>query len=202
MEQIPAAPSSAVRVYRAWPFYDRTEVTVIGIGRKVPRVRMPVLLQGTLRYLALDHFEGRWALLCFPARLTYEEARFLTRGAGLPSSAGEHLFVLAVSSDPMLLHEQWALDLSCESTALLIDPLKRLHREFGVPLQRPTRCQSFVIGPCGRLEFLMVHQLKGQGISTLAEILDAAMTCYQKRPTNTSAFSQKGVSYANRSSKR
>jgi hypothetical protein len=168
----------------------------------MPPLRIPALLKGTLRYLGLNHFEGRWTLLCFPARLTVEEAQFLTSRSGIPSAGCEHVYVLAVSSDPMLLHQRWALDLSGGSTVFLIDPLKRLHRQLGVTRQWPTRCQSFVISPCGRLEFLMVHQLKGQGIGTLAEILHAGMTCYQTRPANNSAFSQKGVCYANRPAKR
>jgi len=180
------------------------EVTVVAIGRKVPSLRMPALFKGTLQYVGLDHFEDKWILLCFPARLTLEEASFLNREVCFAPPTLEQATLLAVGSDPTLLHQPWALNVSGGSTVLLIDPLKRLHREFGVSVQMPTRCQSFVISPQSTLEFLMVHDLNGRGISTLAEILQAGVTCYrrQKRRPNNSSLSRQGVRYANRPSKR
>jgi alkyl hydroperoxide reductase subunit AhpC len=149
---------------------------MVRIGKKVPSFRVPALTEDGLRYVTLGRFKDRWVLLCFLPLLTRTEAVFLQHQPSFPTFASNEASLIAVSPDPALFYECWTRQMKSSGLVLFIDPLHRLHRAFGIKPRAVMRCQSFVIDPEGMLQFLMVHDLKGDGISALSEILNAGLT--------------------------
>ncbi len=146
------------------------------IGDHVPFCRIPALVQGALQYVELGQFKPRWVLLCFLPRLTQVEAAILHRQADFGFVAESEVSLVAVGPDTTILHESWTRQIR-QRLVILADPLYRLHRAFGIePATESRRCQSFVIDPEGILQFLMVHDLNGCGVSALAEIFKAGLT--------------------------
>ncbi len=147
------------------------------IGDHVPFCRIPALVEGGLQYVELGQFRPRWVLLCFLPRLTQVEATILHRQAAFGFLAESEVSLVAVGPETTILHESWTRQIGGLRLVILADPLCRLHRTFGVePATASRRCQSFVIDPEGILQFLMVHDLNGCGISALAEIFKAGLT--------------------------
>jgi alkyl hydroperoxide reductase subunit AhpC len=150
---------------------------MVRIGKRVPSFRAPALTEEGLRYVKLGQFNDRWALLCFLPRLSYTEAVFLYRQASFGITEKKEACLVAVSPQTALFYETWTHEMRSSGLVLLIDPLHRLHRAFGIdPALALPRCQSFVIDPEGILQFLMVHDLTGDGISAFAEILKAGLS--------------------------
>ncbi|WP_447977670.1 hypothetical protein [Candidatus Nitrospira bockiana] len=150
---------------------------MIRVGSRPPLVRIPALAGGTLRYVALHEFRHRWVLLCFLPQLTLADALRIAGQAGFGPSAESSADLIAVGDDGALLTEDWAHHAALRDLVLGADPIGRLHRAFGVAWgTAPRRCHSFVIDPEGMLQFFMVHELRGHGLGTLAEILKAGFT--------------------------
>lgn len=147
------------------------------IGDHVPFCRIPASIEGVLRFVHLGQFRPRWLLLCFLPRLTQVEAAILHRQAAFGFIAESEVSLVAVGPDTTILHESWTRKIGGMRLVILADPLHRLHRAFGIePATASRRCQSFVIDPEGILQFLMVHDLNGCGVSALAEIFKAGLT--------------------------
>jgi alkyl hydroperoxide reductase subunit AhpC len=146
------------------------------IGDHVPSCRIPALVEGALQYVELGQFKPRWVLLCFLPRLTQVEASILHQQADFGFMAESEVSLVAVGPETTILHESWTRRISDLRLVMLADPLHRLHRAFGIePATTSRRCQSFVIDPGGILQFLMVHDLNGCGVSALAEIFKAGL---------------------------
>ena len=104
---------------------------MVRIGKRAPCFRVPAVITGHLTYLALGQFKSRWVFLCFPPRLTPEEAAFLDRQTALGSLAENDACLIAVGQDESVLHESWARHAACR-LIMLVDPLGRLRRAFGI----------------------------------------------------------------------
>lgn len=150
------------------------------IGQRAPRFRVPALRDRALTYLDSAALHGRWVVLCCLPRLSLVEATIVDRQGAAFTCYGADF--LAVAPEDHALRRPWLGRLGALRAPLLVDPLRRLHRAYGLaPDQTLTRCRTFLIDPDGLLRFHLVHDLIGRGLSAVTEIL----RLFQHRQTAT-----------------
>lgn len=143
---------------------------MLHIGQRAPRFRVPALRDGALTYLDSAGLHGRWVVLCCLPRLSPVEATIVARQAETFARYGAEL--LAVAPEDDALRRPWLSRLGLLSVPILVDPVRRLRRAYGlIPDQVSTRCRTFLIDPDGLLRFHLVHDLNGRGLSAVTEIL-------------------------------
>jgi alkyl hydroperoxide reductase subunit AhpC len=143
------------------------------IGERAPCFWFPALVEGNLTYIEFASFRGRWVALCFLASLGLIESVFLDRRT--EAFAREGAALLAVVPDDRALRRPWCSQFGKLPIPLLTDPLKRLHRAYGmVASQHQGRCRSFLIDPNGIIRFHLVHDLNGRDMDALLEIIGAS----------------------------
>jgi hypothetical protein len=140
-------------------------------------MRVPALLKGKLILLDLGSLQGRWGMVCCLPPFEFGEAVFLNQYHRTVQKEGAVLLGMLSSADPILdlrLPKAKALGIP-----LLADPLRRLHRIFGLP-GRPSanRCQSFIFDSQGVIRYHLVHLLNWRGLSFLLEILKHCQELY------------------------
>ena len=143
----------------------------------IPRMRVPALLKGKFILLDLGSLQGRWGMVCCLPQFDFGEAVFLNQYHRTVQKEGAVLLGMLSSADPILdprLPKAKALGIP-----LLADPLRRLHRIFGLP-GRPSanRCQSFIFDSRGVIRYHLVHLLNWRGMSFLLEILKHCQELY------------------------
>jgi alkyl hydroperoxide reductase subunit AhpC len=136
----------------------------------LPNFQVPALVERDLIYLDSRQFAGRWIALCFLPYVGLVEAAFLDHKAEAFGQVGAALLIVCSGARP--LQRLWSDRTVKPRTPLLADPLGRLHRSFGVPVNRmPARCQTFLIDPAGVVRFPLIHDFTERGLSVLHEVV-------------------------------
>src|SRR5579884_145484 len=149
-ERFRSLPNRREGAVRSATMWDKERQSMLLIGHRAPRFRVPALRDGALTYLDSAGLRGRWVVLCCLPRLSLVEATIVDRQAA--TFADYRAEFLAVAPDDRTL--------------------RRLHRAYGlVQDQTLTRCRTFLIDPDGLLRFHLVHDLTGRGLGAIMEIL-------------------------------
>jgi alkyl hydroperoxide reductase subunit AhpC len=128
------------------------------------------LIEGRLVLLDSTQFAGRMVALCFLPYVSIVDPDFLDRQADDLDGIGTTLLIVSSGTRP--LHRVWMDRQAKPCTPLLYDPLRRLHRAFGVPpVRMPVRCQTFLIDCWGFLRFHVIHDFTDRGLTLLQETL-------------------------------
>ena len=136
------------------------------VGRPAPQFRLTAVMNGEPMYLHSTRYHGRWVVLCFPGLLGFVERMVLDRQGHLFARAETAL--LAVAPDDLLAEDPWARSSGPVSVPLLIDPMKRLSRLYGVRQgAAPSRCHTFVIDPDNTVRFHHVHPITVRSMEAL-----------------------------------
>jgi alkyl hydroperoxide reductase subunit AhpC len=169
-ERFRSLPNRREGAVRSATMWDKERQSMLLIGHRAPRFRVPALRDGALTYLDSAGLRGRWVVLCCLPRLSLVEATIVDRQAA--TFADYRAEFLAVAPDDRTLRRPWLVRLGALRAPLLVDPLRRLHRAYGlVQDQTLTRCRTFLIDPDGLLRFHLVHDLTGRGLGAIMEIL-------------------------------
>ncbi len=139
------------------------------IGHPLPRLRVPALTEGNVVSLDLSQFKGRWIAICCPSRFGLVESLFLDRCR--QELATQEALLLGLVTGPYPFHEPWIQQASQLGLILLSDPLRRISRALKM-YTRPDqgRCQSLIVNPRGMVEYHLVHDLNGRGMSAFSKI--------------------------------
>ncbi|MGE3153330.1 MAG: redoxin domain-containing protein [Nitrospiraceae bacterium] len=128
------------------------------VGQPAPNFRLTAVINGEPVFLHSAHYQGRWVVLCFPGSMGLSERMLLDRQGHLFARAETAL--LAVAPDELTRDESCAAPSAPISVPLLIDPMRRLSRLYGVRRSAtPSRCHTFVIDPDNIVKFHHVHPL-------------------------------------------
>lgn len=136
------------------------------IGRPAPPFRFMAVMKGEPMYLHSTRYQGRWVVLCFPGRLDLMERMVLDRQGHLLARADTTLLVVA--PDDLVADDPRTRTAGPVSVPLLIDPMKRLARLYGVKQGVAAgRCHTFVIDPDNRVRFHHTHPLTVRSMEAL-----------------------------------
>lgn len=136
------------------------------IGRPAPPFRLMAVMNGEPMYLHSTRYRGRWVVLCFPGRLGLMERMVLDRQEHLFARADTALLVAA--PDDLVADDPWARTSGPLSVPLLIDPMKRLARLYGVKHDVVAgRCHTFAIDPDNHVRFHHAHPLTVRSMEAL-----------------------------------
>ena len=152
---------------------------MIRVGRRAPRFQLPALVEGELRCLDSAHLAGRWQVLCFVPWLGPGEAALLD-GQGRMLARLEAVF-LAVAPKHFSLHQPvCGGGVGIRTASLIIDPLGRLHRCYGIARPpTPAKCNTFLIDREQVVRFHLIHDLEAKGMEALRELM--TLTPWQNR---------------------
>ncbi len=130
----------------------------ITIGQSVPRIGLMALVGGRLTYLDPTALPERWLALCFLSSPTASNMTYLNAQAEAFSRDGAALLV--VLTDISLLRFAQHEGIQAFTVPLLTDPLNRMHRSFGVPVNAPSSTAvTFLIDPLRVLRSQIAHDL-------------------------------------------
>lgn len=136
------------------------------VGRPAPQFRLTAVMNGEPLFLHSNRYHGRWVVLCFPGLLGFAERMVLDRQGHLFER--EETTLLAVAPDDLLVEDPWTGSFGPVSVPLLIDPMKRLSRLYGVRQGlTPSRCHTFVIDPDNIVRFHHVHPITVRSMEAL-----------------------------------
>jgi alkyl hydroperoxide reductase subunit AhpC len=136
------------------------------VGQPAPQFRLTAVMNGEPVYLHSARYHGRWVVLCFPSLLGLAERMVLDRQGHL--FAREETALIAVAPDDLIAGEPWAKTYGPVSVPLLIDPMKRLSRLYGVRQGAVSgRCHTFVIDPDNSVRFHHVHPITVRSMEAL-----------------------------------
>ncbi len=137
--------------------------------RNIPPIRVPGLVNGKIVAFNLSEFSGQWITLCCPSQFGLVESLFLDQYRQEWERQGARLLGLIPGTHPF--HESWIRQVTTLGLILLGDPLGRVSRALRIANpQRQPRCQSLIINPRGRVEYHLIHDLNGRGMSAMSEI--------------------------------
>jgi alkyl hydroperoxide reductase subunit AhpC len=135
----------------------------------VPQIRVPAVVNGHLMAFNLSELSGQWITLCCPSQFGLVESLFLDQYRQEWERQGACLLGLIPGTHPF--HESWIRQVTTLGLILLGDPLGRVSRALRIANpQRQPRCQSLIINPRGRVEYHLIHDLNGRGMSAMSEI--------------------------------
>ena len=151
---------------------------MIRIGIRIPRLRVPGLVDSDLKWIDLSLFGDQWQALCFAPTLGLVEATFLDRHVDAFCRSGACLLVV----DPQTGAPARQNGFGKRSLPILADPFGRLRRTFGLPRNAPpSRCWTFLIDPAQIVRFHLVHDLNGRDLTALLEVLNHNRHADQQR---------------------
>ncbi len=155
---------------------------MIGIGDRVPGIRLDAYHQDEIRSLSLTDFRGRWlAIVFYPGDFTFicpTELRELARLQPKFAALGSDL--VSVSTDSVWVHKAWhdqSKAIGGVDFPMLADPAGRLAREFGTLIEDEgvARRGSFVVDPDGVVQALEIHDNSvGRDMCELLRRVEAA----------------------------
>lgn len=140
------------------------------LGTPVPRMNPVALVRGHLMPLDVASLSHQWIALCFPGSLHSAIAASLNRQVDLLSREG--VVMVVVLSDARLFRLSERQDLPHIAAPIVTDPLRRLHRWYGVPRHVPfSDLTTFVIDPNRILRFTFDQALDGRDCEILRHVL-------------------------------
>ncbi|HSE60602.1 MAG TPA: redoxin domain-containing protein [Nitrospiraceae bacterium] len=136
------------------------------VGRPAPQFRLAAVMNGEPTYLHSTRYHGRWVILCFPSLLGLVERMVLDRQSHLFARADTALLVVA--PDDLVAGDPGTRTAGPVSVPLLIDPMKRLSRLYGVKHGAAAgRCHTFAIDPDNIVRFHHAHPLTVRSMEAL-----------------------------------
>jgi alkyl hydroperoxide reductase subunit AhpC len=163
-----SVPSADQSNDNPWAEVRRLKVRV---GRPVPQVRLNAILRGEYTVMDPDAISDRWLALCCLPLLQAADVSCLNRQAGSFARVGAML--LALLPDEILLDSAHHREFKQLTIPLVTDPLKRLHRAYGVaqyPLSLKAR--TFLIDPERILRHYVVHDLNMWSMDSLRGLMN------------------------------
>lgn len=143
---------------------------MVRIGQVVPRFPRTVVVSGDCRPLDALLLRERWIALCFPEQLNEAEMLRLNHYASLLSEAGAIL--LAALSDDTLLAPRAKGYWRQLRVPVVVDPLGRLHRSYGIVLDGvDEKSSTFLIDPNHVLKHHLVHELNSWDMDAVHRLL-------------------------------
>src|SRR6185295_17869405 len=103
-------------------------------GERIPHIRVPALTDGTLTYFDWKLYSGRWMVLCSIPTLGLIDTIFLDHQTAAVEQYDAAL--IALCQDDGALQHPGIYHLGALQVPILADPLRRLHRAYGLPVQR------------------------------------------------------------------
>ncbi len=138
-------------------------------GHSILRIRVPALTDGHLVPLDFCQLKGKWITICCPSRFGLVETLFLDRYRQEWEKQVGLLLGLVSGNYPF--HEPWVQRLTRFGIFLLGDPLGCVGRALKISeIPDQSRCQCLLINPEGIVDYHLVHNLNGRGMSAIFEI--------------------------------
>jgi alkyl hydroperoxide reductase subunit AhpC len=139
-------------------------------GKPVLRLPLTAVVQGDCRRLNPSLFDDRWVALCFPSFVEATHMLCLDRQQPLFERAGAVL--LAVVPGDLLFQPSFRGTSHTFSVPLLVDPLHRLHRSYGIPVgQLPSKTRTFLIDSSRILRHQVVHEVNMWDMEALRRLI-------------------------------
>ncbi|MGH7216752.1 MAG: hypothetical protein ACREIG_05905 [Nitrospiraceae bacterium] len=139
----------------------------------------PALVGGEVTYLHGTRYVNRVVALCFVPYVSLLPAEEIERHAARLDEVGATLLI--VSSAVRSLDRLWLWHPDKPNTPVLTDLCGRLHRSFGVAVERSARCHTFLIDRKGILRLRVTHDFVDRDMETLCKIV--GMTDIHKADT-------------------
>jgi hypothetical protein len=154
----------------------------MSIGHSLPRIRVPALTAGKVGPLDISQFREQWVTLCCLSRLGLVESYFLNRYRHDWAKQWAILVGLVIGAYPF--HEPWVQQVTNLGIPLLGDPLGRVCRALKISeIPGHGRCQSLIVNPGGIVEYHLIHDLNGRGMSAISEIFQLCKNSQTPRGT-------------------
>lgn len=143
---------------------------MVRIGQLAPLIRVPVLMHGTLTYFDWERTRGHCIALCCVQSLGLIDAIFLNHQSTAFEQCNASL--IALCREDTAIYHSGIKHLGPLRVPILSDPLRRLHRLYGIRVQqRLGRCVTFLVDADRILRFRVVHDLNRRGLSAVQELL-------------------------------
>lgn len=185
----PALPTPEGPIQTRLPRISRRAV----LGSPVPRMNPVALVQGHLMPLDVSSLSDRWIALCFPGSLHSAIAASVNRQAEV--LAREGVAMALVLSDARLFRLSERRDLPHITAPIVTDPLRRLHRWYGVHRHVPfSDLTTFLIDPDRILRVTFEQALDGRECEILRHVM--GRTSNTGRTYQDSTTSRKEESHA------
>lgn len=140
------------------------------LGSPVPRMNPVVLVRGRLMPRGVSSLSHGWVALCFPGSLHSGIVSSVNRQAEV--LAREGVAMVVVLTDARLFRLSQRQDLSHITAPILTDPLRRLHRWYGVHRHSPfSDLTTFLVDPDRILRFAFDMALDGRDCEILRNAL-------------------------------
>ena len=141
-----------------------------GKGKPVPRLQLTAVVHGDCRRLSPSLFDDRWVALCFPSSVEATHMLCLDRQQPMFEQAGAVL--LTVVPDDLLFQPGFRQVSHAISVPLLTDPLHRLHRSYGIPVEQlPSKTHTFLIDSSRILRHQIVHEVNAWDMEALRRLI-------------------------------
>lgn len=143
------------------------------IGRPLPTLRLPALVNGDLCPVQLRSLAGQWTGLCCLPRGSFLEVLFLHQQSRRFTEIGAGFAAILAHSAP--LHDTWVRELPPLDFPLLADPLGKAFRTLGLPSSwNAGKCHTLLLDPSSVCQHHLIHEFNGRGMQFVVEMLQAS----------------------------